>query len=655
MNKGTAIVGFILSFLAGIALMYGIDRSAGVQIASEESTGQAALDQSAAPVPVTAQDPQWGKPDALVTIVEISDFECPFCARVGPTIKRLKDEYGPSQLRVVWKNSPLPFHKNAKPAAVAAATVFGLAGADAFWKFHDLLFANQRSLTEENLAKWAQQAGVNPQKYQAAIKEGKYAKKVEDDLAMAQKVGATGTPAFRINGVTLVGAQPYDKFKDIVDAQLKEAKALVASGTPKSRVYVELTKKNAGSTAAAEDTKKPDEKKAEQPPEDTSIWKVLLSKDDPQKGPKDALVTVVIFSDYQCPFCKRVEDTLKQVEQKYGKDVRFVWKDNPLPFHPRALPAATLAMVAFKQKGDEGFWKAHDLLFQSQPKLEDEDLQRIAGEVGVPWAMVKQAIDTQKFKEAFAADQTLAEDLEARGTPHFFVNGFRVKGAQPFEKFQQVIDAQLAKAKALVDKGVARASVYDEIMKEGKEPPPPEKKDVGTAPKDSPSKGPKNAKVTIQEFSDFQCPYCKRAIDSIREVEKNFGTQVRVVWRNMPLAFHNNAMPAAEAAREAYEQKGDDGFWKFHDKLWEAQDQQGGLERAGLEKIAQELGLDMAKFKQALDSHKHKARIEADSQQGNKVQINGTPAFVINGYFINGAQPYSAFKKAIQRALKEAK
>jgi protein-disulfide isomerase len=654
MNKGTAIVGFILSFLAGIALMYGIDRSAGVQIAAEESAGQGALDHSAAPVPVTAQDPQWGKPDALVTVVEISDFQCPFCSRVGPTIKRLKEEYGPSQLRVVWKNNPLPFHKDAKPAAVAAATVFGLAGADAFWKFHDLLFANQRSLTEENLAKWAQQVGVNAEKYKAAIASGQYAKKVDEDMALAKKIGASGTPAFRINGVTLVGAQPYDKFKEVVDAQLKEAKALVASGTPRGQVYVELTKKNVGSTPSDEEAKKPDQR-PQQPPEDTAIWKVPVSKDDPQKGPKDALVTVVVISDFQCPFCKRVEGTLKQVEQKYGKDVRFVWKNNPLPFHPRATPAATLAMVAFKLKGDAGFWKAHDLLFESQPKLEDEDLQRIAVEVGVPWPMVKQAIDSEKYKDAFGADQALADDLEARGTPHFFINGYRVKGAQPFDKFQEVIDAQLTKAKALVAKGVARASVYDEIMKDAKAPPPPEKKDIAPAPKDSPVKGPKSAKVTIQEFSDFQCPYCKRAVDSIREVEKNFGSQVKVVWRNMPLPFHNNAMPAAEAAREAYEQKGDDGFWKYHDKLWEAQGEPGGLERANLEKIAQELGLDMTKFKQALDSHKHKARIESDAQEGNKAQINGTPAFVINGYFINGAQPYSAFKKVIQRALKEAR
>jgi protein-disulfide isomerase len=287
--------------------------------------------------------------------------------------------------------------------------------------------------------------------------------------------------------------------------------------------------------------------------------------------------------------------------------------------------------------------------------LEDADLERIAGEVGVPWAMVKQAIDSEKYKSAIEADMDLASDQNARGTPHFFVNGYRVKGAQPFEKFKKVIDAQLAKAKALVAKGTPRAKVYDEIMKDAKEPPPPEKKDVPPPPKDAPMKGAKNAKVVMQEFSDFQCPYCKRANETVKQVEKNYGDKIKIVWRNVPLSFHKQAMPAAEAAMEAYDQKGDAGFWAFHDELWNAQSKPGGLERENLEKIAQKQGLNMTEFKEALDKREHKARIEADVAVANKAGIKGTPGFVINGYFIGGAQPYPAFKKLIQRALKEAR
>ena len=317
MNKGTAIVGFFLCFLAGIGLMYGVDRSHGVNVEPEGIAAKGGLDHSAAPVPVTGKDPFWGRPDAPVTVVEVSDFECPFCSRVEPTMDQIRKNYGPEKVRIVWKHNPLPFHKEARPAAEAAATVFTLGGNDAFWKFHDTVFQNQRTLSEDNFEKWA-----------VALR----AAKVDEDLAMAKSIGVTGTPAFRINGITLVGAQPYEKFKEIIDQELVEANKLIASGTAKTQVYVERAKKNVSSTPP------PKEEQAQKPAEDTAIWKVPVLDDDPIQGPKDALVTIVEFSDFQCPFCKRVEDTIKQVHDKYGNDVRFVWKTSPCLSIPALSP-----------------------------------------------------------------------------------------------------------------------------------------------------------------------------------------------------------------------------------------------------------------------------------------------------------------------------
>jgi protein-disulfide isomerase len=649
MNKGTAIVGFFLSFLAGLALMWGLDRAHGVGIGPELTGASGGLDHSAAPVPVTAKDPIWGRADAPVTIVEISDFQCPFCSRVGPTMEQIKKTYGPDKVRIIWKNNPLPFHKDARPAAEAAATVFGVAGSDAFWKFNDLLFQNQKNLAETNFEKWATQAGADAAKFKAEYTAKKYAAKVDEDLAMSRKIGATGTPAFRINGITLVGAQPFDKFKELIDQQLVEANKLSASGTAKDKIYVELCKKNAGNTPAAPTAK--DEK--QQPPEDTAIWKVPVLSDDPIRGPKDALVTIVVFSDFECPFCKRVEPTVAQVVSKYGNDVRIVWKDNPLPFHKRAIPASVLGRVAYKQKGDKGFWDAHDAIFESNPKLEDTDLEAIAGKIGVSWGMVKAAIEDNRFQGKFDANIELGSDLNARGTPHFFVNGFRVQGAQPFEKFQEVVDAQLAKAKGVVAKGIARDKVYDEIMKEGKEPPPPEKKQVGAPTKDSPVKGNANAKVTIQIFSDFQCPFCKRVEPTLAQIEQEFKDKVKFVWRHDPLPFHQDAPLASEAAQEVFVQKGHKAFWEYHDKLFAAQGDPDGIKQPNLEKIAEGMGIDMTKFKAALANHTHKAVLDADVAAAKAAEINGTPAFAINGYFISGAQPYASFKRVIQRALKE--
>ncbi len=648
MNKGTAIVGFFLCFLAGMGLMYGIDRKNPTGIEAESVAAAGSLDHSAAVIPVTKDDPQWGNADAPVTIVEFSDFECPFCGRVNPTIKQLKAKYGPKKIRFVWKHQPLPFHKNAKPAHEAAAVVMQVAGSEAFWKFHDNAFANRTALTPANFEKWAVEAGADLAKFKAGVAAKKGAPKVAADQAIARKVGATGTPAFRINGVTLSGAQPVDKFTAVIDQQLAEAQKLIASGTKPSEVYVKLTNKNAKAAPTAPDAKKNEPKK-----EDTTVWKVPVSKDDPIKGKKDALVTIIEFSDYQCPFCKKVNPTMKQIMDTYKDDVRIVWKDNALPFHPRAKPAAHVAIAAYKAKGDKAFWEAHDKLFASQPKLEDADLERISGELGLNWAQVKAAIDGGKYNAMIDADMDLASDVNARGTPHFFVNGRRISGAQPFENFKKLIDEGLAKAKALVAKGTPRAKVYDEIMKTAKGPPPPEKKDVPAPPATSPFKGGKNAKIVIQEFSDFQCPFCSRVNPTIKQIQDEFGDKVKIVWRNLPLKFHKDAPLAAEAALEAHAQKGNKGFWDYHDKLFANQKTPDGLKRAGLEKYAEELGLDMAKFKAALDSNKHKAKVDADMAVAQKAGITGTPGFTVNGYWISGAQPFGKFKKLIKLAMKQ--
>jgi protein-disulfide isomerase len=637
MNKGTAYVGFLLCFLAGMGLMWGIaqDRG-GVQVSAEvASKGGGDNSHATSPVPVAADDPSWGKADALVTIVEASDFECPFCSRVEPTVSRIKKEYGPDKVRVVWKNNPLPFHKAARPAAEAAAAIQGLGGD--FWKFHELAFANQKDLTAENFEKWAVAAGVDAAKYKAAIDGKKFSAKVDKDLAVGKQIGARGTPYFMINGKPLSGAQPFEKFKEVIDAEVAAAEALAKTGVARNKVSLELTKKNFA---------KPEEPKPQAPPpEDTSNWKVPVAEDDPVRGPADALVTMIVFSDFQCPFCSRVEPTVTQLLNDYKADLRVVWKDNPLPFHPRAKPAAALARFAYEKGGDKGFWAAHDALFDGQ-KLEDDGLEATAKKLGLPWDKVKAAIDEKKYDARFNASSDLASDYNAKGTPAFFINGRFLSGAQPVDKFKEIIDAQLAVAKGLVAKGVPRDKVFRELMKTAKGAAEPEKKDVPAPTKDNPFKGSENAKVVIQEFSDFQCPFCSRVNPTVEEVLKAYPKDVKVVWRNMPLPFHADAPLAAEAAHEVFVQGGNKAFWKYHDKLFA---NQSAIKQPDLEKYAQELGgIDMNKFKAALTNRTHKAWVEQDTAVGNKAGIGGTPGFVVSG-----AQPFPAFDKVIKMALKQ--
>ena len=439
----------------------------GVQPAGAALPVDAAGDRSTqGAVPVTAKDPTWGNPDAPVTIVEFSDFECPFCTRVGATLAELRRLYGPSQLRLVWKNFPLPFHNNARPAADAAMTVFELGGDGAFWKFHDLVFANQQDLSPANYLRWAVMAGVDGVRFQAELSARRNAAKVDEDVALAERLGIRGTPVFRINGIALMGAQPIDRFKEIIEAELAAAKDVMASGTSSGQVYFVLSARNAAAAPAAQEKSSAPEPE----PEDTTIWRVPVAKSDPTRGPADALVTLVLFSDFQCPYCKRVEETLASLEQKYGSDLRIVWKDYPLPFHEQAIPAAALARVAFAKKGAKGFWQAHDAIFEGQDDLNDGTLKGIAKSLGLSWSEIRRAIADHRFAGVLDESEDLAKSLGIGGTPCAFVNGYRVVGALPSEKFVAVVDAQLAKARAMVNAGQARDGLYDAIAKSAKAP-----------------------------------------------------------------------------------------------------------------------------------------------------------------------------------------
>jgi protein-disulfide isomerase len=603
---------------------------------------QASEDDAA--VPIHASDPVLGSRTAPVTIVEFEDFQCPFCARAETTLAALEEEYGTEKLRIVWKNNPLPFHPNARPAAEAAMGVFALAGPAAFWKFHDAAFSNQQSLGDEKYQEWAKLLGVDSGSLKRGLEAHTWSAKVDDDLELGKKLGVNGTPVFFINGVLVTGAQPHDKFANVIDDQLQKASAKIEGGTPRDQLYAVLTAENVKQGTM------PDDDDDGPPAKDTTTYKVPVGK-SPVRGTANALVTIVEFADFQCPYCSKVDPTLKQVMQAYSGDVRFVWKNEPLPFHANAEPAAELALEARAEQGDKGFWDAHDRLFASQPNLESSDLEKIAATMKLDVAKVKSAIKTHKYKAEIESDVDLGDDMQANGTPHFFINGKRLVGAQPFDAFKAIIDPELANAKALLAKGTPQSGLYDAIIKDGKGAPAPERKTIAPNAQ-APTRGKSSAKVTIVEFADFQCPFCKRAEDdAVSEVKKTYGDKVKFVWRDLPLPFHQNAEPAAEAAREALAEKGQAGFWKMHDLLFANQTK---LDRASLDGYAKQLGLDPTKFAAAIDNHTHKADIDLDSKAASDAQISGTPSFVINGYFLSGAQPYSKFRKLIDRALAES-
>lgn len=182
---------------------------------------------------------------------------------------------------------------------------------------------------------------------------------------------------------------------------------------------------------------------------------------------------------------------------------------------------------------------------------------------------------------------------------------------------------------------------------------------------DEPVLGNKNAQVTLVEFVDYECPFCKRFFDqTLSDIKKNYidTGKVKVVMRNFPLSFHQNAHKESQAALCARDQGGDSIYYKFHDEIFKRTTSNGtGLAVDQLPKIANDVGIDGTKLQGCLDSDKYKAKVDQDISEGTKAGVSGTPAFFvgkstsgneIDGQIIVGAQPYSAFQTIIDQQLK---
>ncbi len=600
-------------------------------------------------VPV-GSSPERGSKTAKVTVVQFSDFQCPFCSRVEPTVTQIEKDYG-KDIRVVWKNNPLPFHPNATPAAMAAMAA-GEQGK--FWEMHDKIFADQAHLDDATYEKYANELGLNINKWKAAITAKKAEPSIKEDMALAERLGARGTPSFFINGRPLRGAQPVEQFKAVIDKEIETANAALKRGVKPADLYAELTKDGkdkADQAPAAAAAARPGE------PDNNTVYRAIVG-DAPVKGAKVAKVTIVEFSDFQCPFCGRVEPTVDKVMEAYKDTVRVAFKQLPLPFHNNAHLAAEAALAA---KAQGKFWEMHKKLFTNQTALERPALEKYAGEIGLNMEKFKSDLDSGKWKQKVDAEQAEGNKIGARGTPSFFINGKPFVGAQPFEAFKAKIDEELKNADALMKKGTPAAKLYDAMMKDAKaevaaapaqapQGAPAEDKtvykvDAGNAP----AVGPKSAPVQIVEFSDFQCPFCSRVVPTVKQIEEKYKGKVRLAFRQYPLPFHDHAQLAAEASMAANEQG---KFWEMHDKLFANQQ---ALNRPDLEKYAQEIGLNVEKFKADLDGNKFKTAVAADVAYANGLGGGGfgTPTFFINGKKIAGAMPFESFASIIDEELKK--
>ncbi len=410
------------------------------------------------------QSPGVGAARPLVTIVAFLDAQCHFCKKSIPVLDALLRKY-PGELRVVLKAFPLGHGKVSNLAAEAGMALYRQKGPDAFWGFVKKVFAAE-NLTKTIVEDAALSMGADRTTLARTLDKGLYAKAVEQDQELGHRFGVDGTPAFFVNGRKYPGFMPEEEFSKVVEMARLQANKLLSSGVSLQNLYARIVEKGYDKVRYLDG---PLPQPGELDPK--AVFNVPVTDRMPQRGPSDALVTIVEFSDFQCPFCRRLAVTLDELVKWYPKDLRIVFRHMPLQFHPSAFIAAEASMAAFAQKGSAGFWAFHDRLFQNQDDLSLVAIERIAREVGLDIARFRKAMADHRFEPWIKKELAAGEHWGIQGTPQMFINGRPLSGAYPLEQLKNVVEERLKEAKKLVAQGVARSKVYETIVSKGHKDP----------------------------------------------------------------------------------------------------------------------------------------------------------------------------------------
>lgn len=376
-------------------------------------------------------------------------------------------------------------------------------------------------------------------------------------------------------------------------------------------------------------------------------------------GDPEAPVTIVEYSDYHCPFCRQhFEETLPQLLENYVDSGRvyYVFKDFPIAnLHPLAYRLHEAALCVGDVGGSEAYWEAHDLFFEQAERFQaadqaalDEVILTTLADSGLP--DVEQCLQNDTFADEVEAGVAEGQALGVSGTPSFFINGYPIVGAQPYEIFEYAISlaetGQLEERfrQAAQEEAAAQATATAQASQPADVP-------LG----DAPAKGDPEAPVTIVEYSDYQCPFCLRhfeqtmpQLDALIEAG-----EVRYLFKDFPIArIHPEAAKAHEAARCARDLGGDEAYWQMHDLIFANQDAWAGNSEhvAVLKSLATEAGLAQEAFAACLDSGRYAEAVQTDLSEGQSLGVNGTPTFFINGQRLVGAQPFVVFQQAIEQA-----
>jgi len=324
---------------------------------------------------------------------------------------------------------------------------------------------------------------------------------------------------------------------------------------------------------------------------------------------------IVLYSDFQCPFCRQFSQPIRDLMTKGVDGVRakVTFKNFPLSFHPDAQLAAQAAQAA-REQGK--FWEMHDLLFANQSAIKRDDLVGYAKKLGLDMHRFQKDLDSDRVKQAIATDQAEGTKLAVSGTPTFFLNGVSYSGTRSFDEMKRLLTKEQKRLQALTE-------ITDNLM----------------------SRGPADAPVTLEFFADLESPVSRPAEAVIEELLRQYPDRIRLQFRSFPLAFHPQAPLAHEAAMTAAREG---RFWEFASYILEHQD---SLREQDLIAYAGHLGLDEQKFAQTLQDHRYAPRVDADVSDGFRRGIRGSPVVFVNAKRSDGVPSLKTLTEYVEAEL----
>ncbi len=389
------------------------------------------------------------------------------------------------------------------------------------------------------------------------------------------------------------------------------------------------------------------------------VWRIPIG-DSPQRGAADAPVTIVEFANFQCPFSKGVEAPLQKLLNDYQGKVRLVWKDDPLAVHSQAELSASVAREARAQKGEQGFWAAHDLFLDRAFKPSIKTLLEAAKKLELDLPKVERAVADRSYAELITADADVADDFGLHETPTFFVNGRRVAATPTLDKLRAAIDAELARLQPLLAQGTPPDKIYERVMQQARGGVPLEIKAFAVSTVASPSRGAPKSAVTLIQFCEFENFLCKLVDPTVDELLQKFPDELGAIWVDVPNPASEPSRRASLAARAAYRHGGVEGFDRMRRLLLEAQRKPDAFSNWALLQYADAIHLPRGDFKAGLEDPALIGEVEGDAQKVRQLGLAAElPAFLVcgpdfcssGGYLLSGGQPKRAFEKRVRLVL----